>query len=57
MTEQDRILQLREALHLHNHNYYILNTPTISDREFDELLRELSDLEARHPEMASIFRI
>ena len=52
MTEQDRILQLREALHRHNYNYYILNTPTISDREFDELLRELSDLEARHPEMA-----
>ena len=51
MTEQDRILQLREALHRHNYNYYILNTPTISDREFDELLRELSDLEARHPEM------
>lgn len=52
MTEQDRILQLREALHRHNYNYYILNTPTISDREFDELLRELYDLEARHPEMA-----
>ncbi len=52
MTEQDRILQLREALHRHNYNYYILNTPTISDREFDELLRELSDLEARYPEMA-----
>ena len=52
MTEQDRILQLRDELHRHNYNYYILNAPTISDREFDELLRELSDLEARHPEMA-----
>ena len=52
MTEQDRILQLREELHRHNYNYYILNTPTISDQEFDALLRELSDLEALHPEMA-----
>ena len=52
MTEQDRILQLREELHRHNYNYYILNTPTISDQEFDALLRELSDLEVLHPEMA-----
>lgn len=52
MTEQDRILQLREELHRHNYNYYILNTPTISDQEFDALLRELSDLETLHPEMA-----
>ncbi len=52
MTDHDRILQLRETLHRHNYNYYILNAPTISDREFDELLRELSDLEAVHPEYA-----
>lgn len=51
MTEQERIEQLRQELHRHNHNYYILNAPTISDRDFDHLLRELADLEARHPEL------
>ncbi len=52
MTEQERILQLRAELHQHNHNYYVLNTPTISDQEFDALLRELQELEDRHPELA-----
>ena len=42
MTEQDQILALREELHQHNYNYYVLNTPTISDKEFDELLIERS---------------
>lgn len=50
MTEIERIDQLREELHTHNHNYYILNAPTISDQEFDHLMRELQDLEAKHPE-------
>lgn len=50
MTETERIDQLREELHRHNHNYYILNAPVISDQEFDKLMRELQDLEARHPE-------
>lgn len=50
MTEIERIDQLREELHRHNHNYYILNAPVISDQEFDKLMRELQDLEARHPE-------
>lgn len=52
MTEQERILTLRTELHRHNHNYYVLNAPTITDREFDELMHELQDLEAHHPEMA-----
>ena len=52
MTEQERILELRTMLHTHNHNYYVLNQPTISDQEFDMLMHELIDLEARHPEMA-----
>ncbi len=52
MTPQERILELREQLHRHNYNYYILNQPTISDQEFDQLMHELQDLEARHPEMA-----
>ncbi len=51
MTEQERIAQLRSELHQHNYQYYILNAPTISDQDFDALLRELMDLEARHPEL------
>lgn len=52
MTEQDRIMELRKELHKHNYNYYVLNAPVISDQEFDQLLRELSDLESLHPELA-----
>lgn len=52
MTEQERILQLRKELHEHNHRYYVLNQPVISDQDFDFLMHELQDLEARHPEMA-----
>ena len=47
-----RILQLRNELHQHNYNYYVLNAPTISDQEFDALMKELMDLEALHPELA-----
>lgn len=50
MTDIERIDQLREELHLHNYNYYVLNAPVISDKEFDDLMRELQELEARHPE-------
>lgn len=50
MTEIERIDQLREDLHLHNYNYYVLNAPVISDKEFDDLMRELQELEAKHPE-------
>ena len=49
--ETSRILQLREALHEHNHRYYVLSQPVISDQEFDFLMRELQDLEAKHPDM------
>ena len=49
--ETSRILQLRQALHEHNHRYYVLNQPVISDQEFDFLMRELQDLEAKHPDM------
>nr|MCR5181249.1 NAD-dependent DNA ligase LigA [Bacteroidaceae bacterium] len=51
MTEQERIVALREELHRHNHNYYILNRPTISDQDFDVLMHELQDLESLHPEL------
>ncbi|MCL1625720.1 NAD-dependent DNA ligase LigA [Bacteroides caecicola] len=50
MTEIERINQLRNELHAHNYNYYVLNAPVISDQEFDRLMRELQDLEAKHPE-------
>ena len=50
MNEVERIYQLREELHRHNHNYYVQNAPEIGDQEFDFLMRELQDLEAKHPE-------
>ena len=48
MNEKERISELRELLHRHNHNYYVLNAPTISDMEFDMLMRELQDLEEKN---------
>lgn len=46
----DRIKALREELERHNYDYYVLSSPTISDFEFDQKMRELQDLEAAHPE-------
>ena len=51
MTETERIYILREQLHEHNHRYYVLNQPIVSDQEFDLMMHELQDLEARHPEL------
>ena len=51
MTEQEQIVALREELHRHNYNYYVLNAPEISDKEFDDKMRLLQDLEQLHPEM------
>ena len=51
MTEQEQIIALREELHQHNYNYYVLNAPVISDKEFDDKMRLLQDLEKLHPEM------
>lgn len=48
---QQKIEKLREELHQHNYNYYILDEATISDFEFDTLLKELQDLEAKYPEL------
>ena len=47
---KEQIEQLRRVLNEHNYNYYVLNSPTINDKEFDEMLRKLQDLEAAHPE-------
>ena len=47
---EQRIKELREIINRHNHNYYVLNAPTVSDQEFDALLRELQDLERDYPQ-------
>ena len=47
---EQRIKELRETINRHNHNYYVLNAPTVSDQEFDALLRELQDLERDYPQ-------
>lgn len=52
MVVKDKIKALREALEQHNNNYYVLSAPTISDREFDEMMKELQVLEEAHPEYA-----
>ncbi len=51
MDDKTLIEHLRGELHRHNHNYYVLNAPTISDQEFDGMMRQLQDLEALHPEL------
>ena len=50
MTVEQQIHNLREQLDKYNYQYYVENNPTISDFEFDRLMRELQDLEAEHPE-------
>ena len=50
MTAKQEIEQLRSELHRHNHNYYVLNAPEISDFEFDRMMHTLQELEAQHPE-------
>lgn len=49
---ESKIKALREALEQHNYNYYVLSMPTISDREFDEMMKELQAFEAEYPEYA-----
>ncbi len=50
MDIQNTIQKLREEINQHNHNYYVLDTPTISDFEFDQKLKQLQELENTHPE-------
>ena len=50
MDSKEKITALRQELREHNHNYYVLDTPTITDYEFDMKLKELQELEAKHPE-------
>lgn len=49
-TARTRIENLRAELDMHNHNYYVLNNPTISDKEFDDKMHELQALETAWPE-------
>lgn len=48
----DEIRRLRTEIDEHNYRYFVLDEPAIPDAEYDRLLRELQDLEARHPELA-----
>lgn len=50
-NDTERIHQLRTEINRHNHAYYVENNPTITDREFDILVKELEALESRHPEL------
>jgi DNA ligase (NAD+) len=50
---QARIAQLREEINRHNFRYYVLDAPTISDADYDQLFRELLELEAQHPELVT----
>lgn len=49
-SPEQRIKELRNGLEKHNYNYYVLSQPTISDFEFDALMKELQALESEHPE-------
>ncbi|MDR0939697.1 MAG: NAD-dependent DNA ligase LigA [Mediterranea sp.] len=52
MDIKEKIEALRAELHRHNYNYYVLNAPEISDKEFDDKMRGLQELEQAHPEYA-----
>ncbi|HSP77909.1 MAG TPA: NAD-dependent DNA ligase LigA [Myxococcaceae bacterium] len=52
-ADASRIEQLRREQTLHNYRYYVLDSPEVSDAEYDRLMRELQELEARHPELAT----
>mgnify|MGYP003625398739 CR=1 FL=1 len=50
MNTKEKIEALRQELREHNYNYYVLDNPTITDFEFDMKLKELQELEGKHPE-------
>lgn len=52
MTPKEEIDQLRKELEQHNYNYYVLNQPTISDYDFDQMMHRLEDLELFYPQYA-----
>ena len=48
MTVKQDIEDLKQTIHQHDHQYYVKNSPTVSDQEYDALLRRLKELEAAH---------
>ena len=54
MSVSQRALELRAEIEKHNHQYYVLDVPLISDAEYDRLFRELQDLETAYPELAAV---
>ncbi|HZJ48237.1 MAG TPA: NAD-dependent DNA ligase LigA, partial [Acidimicrobiia bacterium] len=48
-----RVTEIRARLHRANHEYYVLDKPSISDAEYDQLFRELREIESSHPELLS----
>ena len=50
MAAKNRYEELKEQIHFHNHRYHVLDSPLISDAEFDKLLNELKQIEANHPD-------
>src|SRR5690606_20914816 len=55
MDIQQQILKLRDELNQHNYNYYVLDQPTISDYDFDLLLKKLQALEDAHPQFDDVY--
>jgi len=53
MNDKNRIEELRKILNNANYEYYVLNNPTLSDYDFDKLLKELVELEAKNPELVT----
>jgi DNA ligase (NAD+) len=53
MSVEDRINELRSTIQYHNHRYYVLDDPEISDGEYDRLVRELQELERTHPDLVT----
>jgi DNA ligase (NAD+) len=49
----ERVAKLREEIRAHEHRYYVLDRPSVSDAEFDQLMNELKQLEAKHPEVVT----
>ena len=57
MTAAARAAELRERLERASHEYYVLDRPTLSDRDYDLLFRELQAIERDHPELRDIGRL
>jgi len=50
---QRRVEELRQQINYHNYRYYALDSPEVSDAEYDALFRELREIETTHPELSS----